>query len=368
MNQPVCAWLAVAALVALGGCKAKPYVNAHIESLNTEFRQLEDYVYCLEEENDRLQEEMALIRAGRLPAETNAPRSRSGVFRSPASDAPASTPPDLRPRIGDPPSITEPPVIDIPSTPGDAPPAGVPPRRVPPRTAPPGIGPSSSGPSIRNRPLSDPREGSGLNLAAPMTEVPDSQDQLPAPAAAEPTMPEPIHSEPADSHVTHLFINPLLTGGSDFDARPGDEGLNVVLEPRNASDQLVAQPGAVSVVVLDPTKSGDAARVARWDFDLSATRQKMQSASAARGIQLQLPWPASPPAAKKLHLFVRYEAADGRKLQADREIFVSPHEQVAQRWTPRMPGSSAIGPLNASMSAPGSAAKKQLPPPWSPSR
>ena len=368
MNRVASAWLAAAALVALGGCKGKPYVNAHIESLNTEFRQLEDYVYALEEENDRLQEENDLIRAGRLPAERNAPRPRGGAFLDPANDAPASTPPDLRPRVGDPPRITDPPVIDIPAAPREAQPARVPPRTVPPGLEAPGPGPSDPRPSIRNRPLSNPPEQRGLNLVPPATGVPESADELPTPAASPSSPPEPIHSKPVDSHVTHLFINPVLTGGSDFDARPGDEGLNVVLEPRNAADELVSQPGAVSVVVLDPSKAGDAARIARWDFDISTTRQKMQSASAAQGIQLQLPWPSTPPSSKNLHLFVRYETADGRKLQADREIFISTEERVAERWTPRTRPSLPVTTSASPQPHAGSQEKRLSPAPWSPSR
>jgi hypothetical protein len=126
-----------------------------------------------------------------------------------------------------------------------------------------------------------------------------------------------------------------MTGGADFDGQPGDEGLSVLIEPRNAADQFVPEPGAVSVVVLDPSKQGDAARVARWDFTMSAAQQKLATASAASGIQLEMPWPASPPAGNKLKLFVRYEGPDGRQLVTDRDLYITPPGQIAQRWTPR---------------------------------
>ncbi|MEX2176790.1 MAG: hypothetical protein WD872_20655 [Pirellulaceae bacterium] len=91
----------------------------------------------------------------------------------------------------------------------------------------------------------------------------------------------------------------------------------------------------MSVVVLDPSKSGEAARIARWNFDASATRQKLDGGSAAKGIRLQMPWPATPPQSDRLHLFVRYVTADGRQLQTDREIFLSPAGEASHRWTPR---------------------------------
>jgi hypothetical protein len=132
-----------------------------------------------------------------------------------------------------------------------------------------------------------------------------------------------------------VTLSPLFTGGADFDSQPGDDGLCVVVEPRNAGEEYVPEAGPISIVVLDPSRQGDAARVARWDFDLSAARQKLAGSAAATGIKLELPWPAAPPAANRLHLFVRYETADGRKLQTDREIFLTPPGQASSRWTPR---------------------------------
>jgi hypothetical protein len=126
-----------------------------------------------------------------------------------------------------------------------------------------------------------------------------------------------------------------MTGGADFDGQPGDEGLSVLLEPRNSADEFVPTAGAVTVVVLDPAKQGDAARVARWDFTLSAAQQKLAATSATRGIQFEMPWPAAPPASNKLKLFVRYEGPDGRQLQSDRDLYITPPGQIAQRWTPR---------------------------------
>jgi hypothetical protein len=113
-----------------------------------------------------------------------------------------------------------------------------------------------------------------------------------------------------------------------------------VIEPHNAAEQYVPEAGAVSIVVLDPSKSGDAARVARWDFDAPAVLQKLDTPKAARGIHLTMPWPDGPPTSERLHVFVRYETADGRRIQTDREILVSPPGHASQRWTPRQPGRS----------------------------
>jgi hypothetical protein len=171
-------------------------------------------------------------------------------------------------------------------------------------------------------------------------------------------------------------LNPLLTGGADFDGQPGDDGLCVVLEPRNAADQCLPLTGAVSVVVLDPSRQGDAARVARWDFDAAAVQQAVHRTPSTRGIKLELPWPAAPPANSQLKLFVRYETPDGRKLQTDRDIVLTSTGQLAGRWTPRPPGrqsSGAAAPPRGTAAAPSSVSDSEAiaerpAPLWSPSR
>jgi hypothetical protein len=307
MNSCRCLFAALAVVAALAGC-AGPQVRAHIDSVNAEYRQLEDYVYCLEDENAKLQRQLDHERGIRSIPGRPAARP-SGTETSPSAD-------DLGP-----------PTIE-PGTP----------------TTPPASGARSS---VQRPKTSAASAGTNekLNLGPPLIEMPDAAeeptpatDDLPTPATPReihPAAPEAIPPAPADTKVTHIFLNPLLTGGADFDRQPGDEGLSIVLEPRNAADEYVPQAGAVSVVVLDPAKEGDAARIARWDFTLTATQQKLKTTSAAKGIRLEMPWPASPPTANQLKLFVRYETADGRRLQADRDIYITPPGQIAQRWTPR---------------------------------
>jgi hypothetical protein len=293
--------LPTAAVSLLPGCKTGPYVNAHIETLNAEYRQLEDYVYALEDENSRLKQDLATAQTGR-PA-TTSPRSQRA--------APVQRTPRVTPPAGDS-------NLDIPSIEMPLDPANTPPRRL-------------------NRPAIELPEP--MDLEPPTVELPPASEDLPKPAvpnSTKPAAPEPLQpAKPANTKVTHLFLNPVLTGGSDLDGQPGDDGLSVVIEPRSEDDQFVPQSGGVSIVVLDPTKAGDAARVARWDFAAAEVQQKLTTTSAARGIRLQMPWPATPPTSDKLHVFVRYETADGRRLQTDREIFVARAGQHSQRWTPR---------------------------------
>ena len=137
-----------------------------------------------------------------------------------------------------------------------------------------------------------------------------------------------------DPHVTHIYLNPLLTGGRDLDGSPGDDGLRLVVEPRNADGVYVPLAGNVAVVALDPEIEGPLARVGRWDFDAGETSQLMRSASTGRGIHLELPWVDDPPEHRRVHLFVRYETADGRKLHSDRQVTIAAPGEESARWTP----------------------------------
>ena len=286
-------------LTALAGCQSHPQVNAHIDTVNAEYRQLEDYVYSLEDENARLQLQLDALAAGRAaaPADAAPGTSRGGLFRSR---------PERLPRGG-----------TSPAAPAEAPEIEMP------------------GSSMPSSPALPPERIRPAGNETPITAAEDlTAAEEPAANPTTKSPPKPP-AKPTDTKITHVTLSPLFTGGADFDGHPGDEGLCIVLEPRNAGEELVAEAGPISIVVLDPARDGDAARVARWDFDLSSARQKLANSGAASGIKLELPWPATPPEANKLHLFVRYETADGRKLQTDREIFLTPPGQISNRWTPR---------------------------------
>jgi hypothetical protein len=324
-----CRALVIAALVLpMLGCRTQPYVNSHIESVNAEYRQLEDYVYALEEENSRLHQELDNLKTAQTSGTASggaAPPGRGGIFRRPPAGA---TPRRQSPATEETPEFKAP-VIEVP----DAPP---PPRSPGSRSTlqrPPLDATESTAPGDTPPRLEPSRRQLDIQTPTP------AEESLPAPPMPRgipgPSAPEIIPAKPIDKKVTHLFLNPLHTGGADFDGQPGDDGVRILVEPRNASGQCVPEAGALSVVLLDPERQGDAARIARWDFDLSATRQMLASASPDQGLKLELPWPAAAPTVNHLKLFVRYETPDGRRLQTDREVFVTPASQVISRWTPR---------------------------------
>lgn len=196
-------------------------------------------------------------------------------------------------------------------------------------------GGSSSGPSIS--PPSDiprSRRGEAPNLEAPTIELPEPSDtppeELPGTPGSPPSSPPsgaPKVGPTGDSSAVHgvptkLVINKRLTGGLDRDGHNGDEGVLVVVEPRDAQGQLVKSGGDVSIVVMDPALEGSAQRVARWDFSADEVPSHFQSTPLGQGLRFQLAWPAEPPKNRQLQLFVRYTTPDGAKINADAPIDV----------------------------------------------
>ncbi len=144
---------------------------------------------------------------------------------------------------------------------------------------------------------------------------------------------QPLTPSGDSRRVAGITLNRTLTGSILADDRSGDQGLLAVIEPRDREGQTVDAPAEVSLVVLDPALKGDAARVARWDFTAAETAAMFRRSGSSQAIHLTTVWPGDPPAHRKLHLFVRYVTADGRKLQADQPIeVVLPGDQTT-RWT-----------------------------------
>jgi hypothetical protein len=153
-------------------------------------------------------------------------------------------------------------------------------------------------------------------LEAPTIELPEPSD------SPEVELPPAGGESAGGSPPTQLIINKRLTGGLDRDGQNGDEGLMVVVEPRDASGRLVKEPGAMSVVLMDPSQQGEATRVARWDFAAGEVSGLFRDTSSGRGLQFELPWPKEPPKNRALRLFVRCTTADGKKITSEAPVEV----------------------------------------------
>lgn len=300
-------WAALALAALLPGCRRDAYTDAYFDMLNAEKRVLEDRLYEAEYNYEQALDELKAAKANAKDAKKSPSRTRSTEPEGPLTE----------PQNGEPEVTPEPPTIELP----------------------PGV------------------EADKRRKAGPASVRPASAVVARAPAQA--ALSRPLSDEELaaaivsalDQRVEMIHLNPRLTGGADFDSQPGDDGISVLVEPRNRSGDFVAEPAQVSVVLLDPARSDETARVARWDLDAEATRRLLHTDSPDRGLLLRLPWPESPPENRRLQLFVRYLTADGRKIEAEREIEINARDLVAARWTPRRtPEPEAPGGREATVS------------------
>ncbi len=280
----------VLACLVTTGCRRDAYVDAYFDMLNAEKRALEDKLYDLEYDYELALEELEELRAG---------KSSEGDKRRPDVSEPVEEPDEGLDFL---PQIELPPGLDGGSGEPDVPLA--------PETA-----------ATETRPISDKQ-----NVGRDFGQEADSESP----------------SAELDERIDYVHINPRLTGGADFDQQAGDDGLAVMIEPRNKDGIFVPKPGAVTIVLLDPAKEGDAARFARWEFDQEVAEEVLRTDSLDRGLLFRVPWSGKPPDSDRLHLFVRYHTADGRKLEVDRLITIRPPGRVAQGWTPRTSDSQGV--------------------------
>jgi hypothetical protein len=151
-------------------------------------------------------------------------------------------------------------------------------------------------------------------------------------------------AELAETRVTHIVLNPRLTGGYNFDSHPGDDGIRLTLEPRNADGRFVPQTRALSIIVSDPAEEGWAAR---WDLEPAQLEALVPAADVlGQGFHLKLLWSGEPPRHAELLLRAQYLDNDGRTLETDQKILVDLPPRTAWGASPVAARGIALpGPL-----------------------
>ena len=288
------------ALPALAGCRTDPAVTM----LEQENRQLEDMIYqqrdIIEDYRRQLDGFGSSGTSSGLPGilDRGASDSAGPIFpgaekrrdRTPSSDTDPSTP-----------SFTGPPDIDW----GDA------------TQAEPGSTISPGAPSRDPEPAEAPAF------------VP--KGSLPKGATGRSSS---TGSGAGSARVASIALSDVFSWRYNIEGPGRHQGLSVVVQPQDPAGRSVRAAAPVSIVVLDPAASGQASRVARWDFTASEVADLYRKSSLTDGINLEMLWPSGSPANARLHLFVRYQTDDGRNVQADKLIDIDAAQQ-GPAWEPQ---------------------------------
>jgi len=290
-------WIAIVFLGSLvaAGCRTAPANKA----LERENRYLEDTINELEHVLDRTQDSLDKCRLNSAAAAgPETPARRNGTQRPADSPETSATPPLRGPELS--------PFREPPRSPPGAGPAALPTVEVPSQPLPPGQVPEN---------LKGTRPGDSKGASRRRAQPGSFQDGRVLAASA-----TVIPARADSAAVARITLNRTLTGGFDLGDPPGDDGLAVVVEPRDARGKLVSAAGPISVAVLDPGLAQSAARVAQWDLTARQVAALYRRIPEGEGFFLRLAWPSARPVHSRLHLFVRYTTRDGRQLEARREI------------------------------------------------
>lgn len=123
-----------------------------------------------------------------------------------------------------------------------------------------------------------------------------------------------------------LAFDKTKTRGEDLDGKPGDEGVLVVLQPRDRDGNYVTEVGPVVIEVVDSPsakKSDSQAQVAEWKFSKEEVRRAMRNSALGRGAFLQVDWDEHIPANSKLLVIARWTTPKGEELTAQQVVKVN---------------------------------------------
>ena len=143
--------------------------------------------------------------------------------------------------------------------------------------------------------------------------------------------------------VTEVKINRDATRGHDVDGIPGDEGIDLLIQPKTADGSVEFLAGELTVSVIDPSQTAALQRIGLWKFLPEETELFFANDELGnQGILLHLPWDQSTPINSRLIVHVRFIAPDGRILKTSSELRVTPptenysvDDPLVAGWTKR---------------------------------
>jgi hypothetical protein len=316
--------LIIFSLAALCGCRA----DVHRELLERELRWQEEEIdhmeshvieykrrlASLERENAALREKLAEARArAQAAGETEGTTRRRTRGRN-SEDAERIRPPEVE--------------LDEQPAPSNGRPERVAPGSGVPEGEPAELPPDDSGELPELEPL---RDNDGANGQAPAGS--GATGGAPGGHSAAAASSGPRGNSQASSTVERIVINPQGTHGYDSDGKPGDDGLRLLVEPRDRRGRIVHVPGELHVELYQPTSEGEIP-VARWVFTAEQTAQRLAATPEGQGMEYTLRWPAAPPSQRQVKLYVRYLPQDGGEVTDELPLVVRLSAATVRRMAP----------------------------------
>lgn len=160
---------------------------------------------------------------------------------------------------------------------------------------------------------------------------------------------------PAAYPVQKLTLGPQ-SGGRSNNLCPGDDSLQVEVEPRDPDGHVIKAPGQLLILTEEITPEGLKRPLSSWMIPPDLLRKSWVNGLLTTGYLLNLQWKIWP-STEKLRVSVQFQLADGRLFGADRDVTV--------RLTPinQRPGAAPKTNPNAAPLPPDQGAPMLLPAP-----
>ncbi|WP_162658350.1 hypothetical protein [Tuwongella immobilis] len=137
------------------------------------------------------------------------------------------------------------------------------------------------------------------------------------------------------------------SGGIDDDRQPGDEGLLVIVSPKDEDGEAVKVIASLVIRVEEITNQGVKLPIGTWDVPVGTLRKTWQNGLFSTGFHVKLGW-KTPPRTEKIRVTVQMILPDRRIFEADRELRVVPIDASGKTviQSPSIPtASESSGPL-----------------------
>ena len=145
-----------------------------------------------------------------------------------------------------------------------------------------------------------------------------------------------IPTKPTDSRVREIDWHPTMCRAQNSDGKPGDDGLYLVLIPRNTAGQFVPSLGALTLVVEETLADGSVARIGRYEFPEAELKDYLEPVGSAPGLHIPIRWTEQRPAGTSVEVYAKLTMPDGSTMVNRRTIPLRRTTAMGpSTWTPR---------------------------------
>jgi hypothetical protein len=164
-----------------------------------------------------------------------------------------------------------------------------------------------------------------------------------------------------DKRIIEIVFHAGMSRSVSFDGDNQDDGMYLVLQPKNQLGQVVPTAGTLAIEAFEVDQQRRS--VGQWKYSPSEVHAKMQPIGSQQGIHLTLPWNGPNPKSEKVLVIATYHFENGRKLIAQKEIYLSSGSKMKTVWAPRAAVDASSGTTSQQV-IPASASTSTASDPW----